>query len=133
MCCEPFEIAPPIDNFVNARLQKQNREKCGGEDLQKIHRSLRGVYVWHLATVASRSSKETGTALGRTCGQSLVPHGHHWIDMHGAPRRQETRSKRSDSEHERNNNQCKRIARADSVKEIREQTSERERDSETCD
>jgi hypothetical protein len=36
MAAQPLEIAFPINNFVDPRLQKQNRQKRGDKKLEQI-------------------------------------------------------------------------------------------------
>ena len=35
MSLQPFEVTPPIDNFINARLKEKNRKKRRDENLQE--------------------------------------------------------------------------------------------------
>src|SRR4029450_13066935 len=36
MSLQPFEVSAPIDDFIDPRLQKQNRQKSGGENLHQV-------------------------------------------------------------------------------------------------
>src|SRR4029077_20346813 len=51
MSFQPFQVAAAINDFINARLKKKNREKCGDEYLQKSCRSSKHVQVLHGATL----------------------------------------------------------------------------------
>ena len=51
MSFQPFQVAAPIDDFINARLKEKNREKRGDEYLQKSSRSSKYAQVLHGAIV----------------------------------------------------------------------------------
>jgi hypothetical protein len=51
MSVQPFEVAAPVDHFVDARLQKEDGKKRGDEDLQEVGRSLPGMQVRHPTTL----------------------------------------------------------------------------------
>jgi hypothetical protein len=44
---QPFQVASAIDNFINARLQEEDRKKSGSEDLHQIDCSSECLQSWH--------------------------------------------------------------------------------------
>src|SRR4029453_8015658 len=46
MSLQPFEVTPPIDDFINARLEEKNSEKRRDEDLQERDCVIERVYGW---------------------------------------------------------------------------------------
>ncbi len=56
MSSQPFEIASPIDNFINPRLKKKDRKKRRDEDLQERDCTIESVYGWHATTLILNGS-----------------------------------------------------------------------------
>ena len=49
---EPFQVASAIDDFIDARLQKKDREEGGDQDLQKEDRTGGGMEIGHAGILA---------------------------------------------------------------------------------
>src|SRR5882724_5797889 len=47
MSFQPFEVSAPIDDFINSRLKKKNRQKSRREKLHQISCFGRRVQSWH--------------------------------------------------------------------------------------
>jgi hypothetical protein len=49
MLLEVLAVSLSIDDFVEARLKEEHREKCGHENLHDEQRCFGRVHVWHAA------------------------------------------------------------------------------------
>src|SRR2546430_6274049 len=55
MALEPFQVAAPIDDFIDPRLEKKNRQECGSKDLHSMDRTRDGVEVVHKSLSGARA------------------------------------------------------------------------------
>ena len=51
MSLQPFQVSPPIHNFINPRLKEKDRKKRRDEDLQERDCTFERVYGWHATTL----------------------------------------------------------------------------------
>src|SRR6266496_1958189 len=56
MSLQPFQVAPPIHNFINARLKEKNSEKCRDQRLQETDCTIERVDGWHATTLILNNS-----------------------------------------------------------------------------
>jgi len=56
MPLQPFQVTPPIDNFINARLKEKDRKERRNQNLQERDCTIERVYGWHTTTLTLNAS-----------------------------------------------------------------------------
>src|SRR5216110_227821 len=55
MALEPFQVAAPVDDFIDPRLEKKNRQECGSKDLHAMDRADGSMEVVHKSLSGERT------------------------------------------------------------------------------